>query len=214
MTNGKRQSTGRSAVPPQQHNFEDAAGKAPDLLRGQPAEQLKWLGGRPVENLWTLGVLDDEFSVDPAGGTVLSKTGQAVGRWWRILTLHYLAVSSRPADRPPSVTFCDLPAGRTYGGIYRQRVTEQLIRRIGPDTESFSRAGCAIGGRVVEAGDAAFDFQVYPRVRLRVIWYAGDSELAPSATLLLPENIESFFCTEDIVVLSERLISRMAGGPF
>ncbi|MDY6914247.1 MAG: DUF3786 domain-containing protein [Planctomycetota bacterium] len=214
MTQGKRQSTWPSAVPPQQHNFEDAAGKALALLCKQPAEQLKWLGGQPAGDLWIVPVLNDEFSVDPAGGTVLGKAGQAVGRWWRILTLHYLAVSSRPPDRPPAVTFADLPAGRAYGEVYRQRVIEQLVRKVGPDTESLRRAGCALGGRAVAAGDAAFDFQVYPRVRFRVIWYAGDTEFAPSATLLMPDNVESFFCTEDIVVLSERLISRMASGPF
>ena len=58
------------------------------------------------------------------------------------------------------------------------------------------------------------DFQVYHRVRVRLIWYAGDEELAPSAVFLLPVNIESFFCLEDIVVLSERIVSRLAGGRF
>jgi hypothetical protein len=32
--------------------------------------------------------------------------------------------------------------------------------------------------------------------------------------LLLPNNMESFFGAEDIVVLSERLASRLAGRPF
>ena len=31
---------------------------------------------------------------------------------------------------------------------------------------------------------------------------------------LLPANAESYFCSEDLVVLSERLVSRLAGQPF
>jgi hypothetical protein len=51
-------------------------------------------------------------------------------------------------------------------------------------------------------------------VSLRLIWHAADEEFAASATLLVPANIESYFCSEDVVVLSERLISRLCGRPF
>ncbi len=54
------------------------------------------------------------------------------------------------------------------------------------------------------------EFQVFPRLRVRLAWYAGDEELAPSAALLLPANIESFLGLEDIVVLSEQLVARLA----
>jgi hypothetical protein len=50
---------------------------------------------------------------------------------------------------------------------------------------------------------------MFPRICLRLIWHAPDDEFPPSATILLPAAIESFFCTEDIVVLSERLTARL-----
>ena len=63
-------------------------------------------------------------------------------------------------------------------------------------------------------GDTAFDFDIFPRLCVRVIWHAADEEFPPSATLLLPANIESYFCIEDIVVLSESLVSRLGGRAF
>ena len=63
-------------------------------------------------------------------------------------------------------------------------------------------------------GDAAFDFDMFPRVCVRLIWHAADEEFPPSATLLLPANIDAFFCIEDIVVLSERLVARLGGRGF
>jgi hypothetical protein len=66
----------------------------------------------------------------------------------------------------------------------------------------------------VAAGDAAFDFQVFPRFSMRLIWHAPDEEFPPTATLLLPPNVESYFVAEDIVVLSEGLVSRLSGRPF
>ena len=77
--------------------------------------------------------------------------------------------------------------------------------------EELRAAAAALGGHPVGGGDAAFDFDVLPRLRLRVIWHAGDEEFSPSATLLLPANVESYFCIEDIVVLSERLVGWLGG---
>ncbi len=54
----------------------------------------------------------------------------------------------------------------------------------------------------------------FPACTLRLVWHAPDDEFPPAATLLLPANIESYFCIEDVVVLCERLVSRLCGRPF
>ena len=84
----------------------------------------------------------------------------------------------------------------------------------GRDAQKLSAASKSLGGQAADAGDVAFDFDVFPRLSLRLVWYAPDEEFAPSATLLLPGNVESYFCAEDIVVLSECLVSRLGGRPF
>jgi len=214
-------------VPPPQQNLREAAALALSAVRAQSREQLEWLGGRPRADRWRLEVLDDLLTVDLAEGSVRTSEGQTVGPWWQILTLHYLATSSRPAQPPPEVTFAVLPAGRAYAAVYQQRVIERLCRSVGRDRASLLEAGQRLGGKTVDAGDAAFDFQVYPRLRLRLVWYAGEQEppanhelhdpeprLPPSAVLLLPSNIEDFLAVEDIVVLSERIVSRLSGGRF
>jgi hypothetical protein len=204
----------QSIVPPPQHNFRDAAALALAAIRRQPAEQLEWLGATPAGNAWTLRVLEDLLTLELDGGAVRTSIGCAVGHWWRILTFHYLAVSSRPKEASPALSFADLTAGRSYEPVYRRRVIDRLCQTIGQRKKTLLRACEAIGGRTAPLGDLAVDFQAYPRVAVRLVWYAGDSELPPSATLLLPENIESFFCPEDIVVLSERLVARLSGGRF
>jgi len=55
---------------------------------------------------------------------------------------------------------------------------------------------------------------MFPRVILRLVCYAADEEFPPPATILLPSNIEDYFCSEDIVVLSECLVSRLCERPF
>ena len=214
MTSPTRESPSRPGVPPRQHNFQVAASQALQRVGAQSADQLEWLGARRDADTWTVRVLDGLLTVELTDGTVRTSSGEVVGGWWQILTLHYLGVSDRPQDRPPGVTFADLASARAYGPVYQQRVIERLCRTIGRDRDSLLLAAESLGAKVAPAGDLGLDFQIYPRVGVRLIWYAPDEDFGPSASLLLPQNIESFFCLEDVVVLSEGLISRLSGGPF
>jgi len=183
-------------------------------FRLQSAEQLMWLGAEPGPQGWRLPVLGDLFELDPEGGTIRLASGVKVGDAWQVLALHYLAVPGQPQPEPPEITFADLPTARSYAEVYHQRAAARLARAFGHDTVRLWAAACALGGRALRLGDAAFDFDVFPRICVRLVWYAGDEEFSSSVTWLLPRNIEAFFCPEDVVVLSERLAARLAGRPF
>lgn len=183
-------------------------------FRNQSAEQLMWLGAQPEAHNWRLPVLADFFVVNGQENTVRLASGAPVGDAWQVLALHYLAVTGRPEPQPPEITFADLATARGYAEVYRHRAAARLAGAFGQDSVRLWASARDLGGRVVRLGDAAFDFDVFPRVSVRLVWYAGDEEFAPSATWLLPRNIEDFFCAEDVVVLSERLAARLAGRPF
>ena len=205
---------GDARRPPPQHNLATAVGKAVDALRTQSAEQLQWLGAERDGHTWRLCVLNETLTADIASGRVATAGGEAVGPKWQVLVLHYLAVRARPADDSREVAFEDLASGRAYAPVYRNRVIGRLCAACGRDRESMLAAADRVGAGAVDTGSIAAEAQVFPRVRARLIWHAPDEEFPPSATLLLPGNIERYLCVEDIVVMSECLISRMAGRPF
>ena len=196
-----------------QDNLARAAKLAFEALATQANEQMLWLGAEPSAGAWRLPVLGEVFEVDPRTSRVSTSAGREVGPRWIILALHYLAITSRPARQTPAVTFADLSTARSYAGVYHGRVIARLCATAGRDADTLRAAAGALGGRVVDGGDVAFDFNPFPRVTLRLIWHAPDEEFPPSATLLLPPNIESYFCSEDIVVLSESLVSCLCGRP-
>jgi hypothetical protein len=201
-------------MPVPQDNLRRAERLAFDAAASQKTEQLLWLGAHPQGDLWQIAVLDDLLELDIPAQRITTSAGAAVGPVWRILLLHYLSIASRPKKLEPAVAFADLAAARTYARVYHQRVNARLCGTAGRDAQRFSAAAESLRGRIASGGDGAFDFDVFPRLCVRVVWHAGDEEFPPSATLLLPPNIESYFCTEDIVVLSERLVSRLGGGAF
>jgi hypothetical protein len=212
--------TGRNAsfrdlpYPKPQENYQVATEQAFEGLSRQSREQLQWLGAVSCTGGWELPVLNDRFEVRLSSREVVTSNGQEVGPAWRILALHYLSVTLQPDSLSPQVTFDDLPTARSYGGIYRGRVIKRLCGTAGRQIETLRDAANSLGGRMTEGGDAAFFFDVFPRVQVHLIWHAPDDEFSASATLLLPANIESYFCAEDIVVMSESLVSRLTWAPY
>jgi hypothetical protein len=200
--------------PPPQDSLQRAESLAFDALAHQAAEQMIWLGAISTAALWRLPVLEDAMDVDLAARRVRTSAGREVSPAWRILVLHYLTISERPETLAPEITFADLPTGRTYAGVYQQRAIARLCAIGGRDAAQLRESATALGGRPAMGGDAAFDFTVFPKLSVRLVWHAPDEEFPSSATLLLPRNADSYLCTEDLVVLSERLVARLAGRPF
>ena len=198
---------------PRQDHLDIATKLAFESLAGQTDGQLEWLGATRVGAAWRVPVLNGTLHVDAAAGEVTDAQGEDVEPHWRILALHYLSTKARPERGEPQTSFAHLPAAQSYAQVYRGRVLGRLCATAGRDAATLTAAAEATGGRRADAGtgDLAFDFDLFPRLAMRLIWHAPDEEFGPSATLLLPANIEAYLCIEDIVVLSERLVSRLQG---
>lgn len=210
----KAGSSGPVGVPPPQHNLQAARDKALEGLQGQDADQLVWLGATPVGQKWRLPILDDAVLVDVNSGEIVCESAGSVSPMWKVVVLHYLSLRTQPEARPPEITFATLPSARTYAKVHDGRVNGRLCGTVGRDRATLEQAAHRIGARMVDGGDLAFEIEVFPRVPIRLIWYAADEELPASCTLLLAGNIESFLCVEDIVVMSELFVSRLSGRPF
>lgn len=204
----------RSAVPNRQEAYQRAAELGFETLAEQPDEQLAWLGAERSGDSWQVAVLNDTFTLDVPDQRIVTSAGNLVGPAWTILVLHYLSVGDRPEMQPPAITFADLPESRSYAGVYDGRVVKRLCATAGRDAKALQAAAEALGGQPTDEGDLSFDFTPFPRLTIRLIWHAPDDEFPSSATLLLPENIEGYFCAEDVVVLSEGLVACLGGRPF
>jgi hypothetical protein len=204
----------KSHVPSPQEAYRRAAELGFDSLARQSDEQLTWLGAQRSGGCWRVAVLDEIIAVDASDQRILTSTGNLVGPAWAILVLHYLSLSGRPPTGPPAITFADLKESRGYAGVYDARVVKHLCDTAGRNAPALQAAAENNAGKPAEDGDLAFDFTPFPRLTLRLIWHAPDDEFPPSATLLLPENIEAFFCAEDVACLSEGLVARLDGQPF
>lgn len=201
----------RREIPAPQDNYARAVRMAFANLTDQSLDQLRWLGAEPLTGGCRIAVLDEQFTIDVDQQRISTSTGRLVGPVWSVLALHYLGVRPRPEQQVPEIAFADLADARTYAGVYQGRVVRRLCAKTGRDAQTLAEACRAVGGRAVAGGDLAYEFSMFPRLTIRLVWHAPDEEFPPSATFLLPANIGEYFCTEDIVVLSEALVSRLGG---
>lgn len=199
-----------------QTNYQTAVNHGVEHLHLRAPKDLALLGAdRIEENLYALHVLDANLAVDLTDGRVMliddhGAPTQEVGIRWRIIVLHYLAAEN-PEDTPDWVSFADMPDGRGYEPVYTGRVIRRLCGGAARDRTRFVEAALRLGGQRAPLGDEGFIFQVFPRLPVTVAWYDGDDEFPPNATLLYPRNVLSLLPIEDVIVLSECLVSRLEG---
>jgi hypothetical protein len=201
-------------IPPAQGHYRIAADKAVETLKDQSPEQLTWLGARADGDLWTLEILGQTLSADLQTGSVRTAEGAEVRETWQILVLHYLSIDSRPTFGEPTLTFAEIPGAITYDKVYQGRVIGRLCYTAGRNAETLVAAAAALDGKTADGGDKAFEFSIFPKLNVKLIWHAADDEFPPSATILLPTNIFPALSIEDIVVLSEQLVARLSGKAF
>ena len=193
-----------------QRNYQQAYDLAFAEVRKVPASVLDRLGvvSESAEQL-RVAVLGGSFEVDLSGGVVKDAGGQKASVAWAILVLHYLL--SRPSEMSGGeyISFMDIPDARGYAKPYDGRVIGRFLHTAGADEATFRAAAKWLGGKEIQAGDAAYEFAMFPRVRMRLLWYRGDEEVAPGASFLYEKQIVGIFCVEDIVVMSELLVGAL-----
>ena len=200
-----------------QTNYQEALSRALECVRRRPARNLAALGAReaPSQRL-ELPVLERIFLIDLGAGTVALSDGRGAASeeslriGWKILALHYL---SADVPWPPCASwrsFGDLPEARGYESVYSARVIGWLCATAGQERDQLAAAATRLGAQPVPLGDEGFRFQFFPRLEVRLAWYAGDEELGPGVSFLYPDNVLCFLSVEDVVVLSESLVGRLS----
>jgi len=207
---------------PKQSNYEVALANAWDALSRRSEGELAQLGARKAagEGRWRMSVLEGEFEVDvekrrmTLAGRAGADGGGDVSLVWQILALHYLAAEVPVPAARREIAFEDIPSARGYAGPYNARVIKRFCCTAGRDRGKFEAAAKALGGRTVEGGDLAYELRVFPLAPLTIVWYAGDEELQPGASFIYEDNVASLLDVEDIVVMAERVVSRLGGKPW
>ncbi len=186
---------------------EDLKGRDPFVIANWAGVQFEASAGGA--GYFFVRFWDSIYTVSYPQGNVLDEASDVPPIGLRLIILHYLltTIGAPHADR--WAAFRDFPGGLGYNAAFEARVNRRLAGVFGQRIADFKQIGLALGGMPLDVGDAAFTFDIFPRLRIAVVLYRGDDEFPASANLIFDAAADRCLPTEDLVVLGETVAGRL-----
>ena len=162
-------------------------------------------------NVYRITALENEYNVNPETHEIKpsSSINEEVSVDLGLLILIYLLEAKEIPVSGKWVSEFNLRGGSMFFRGPHAFPVDEIAGRFGYDIEGFKETGISLGGKPLALGDAAFRFQVLPRVpAAAVLWYADD-EFDASAKLLMDATIEQHLPLDVIFGMSLEVIGRI-----
>ena len=127
----------------------------------------------------------------------------------QVLILHYMLPEQIPGPSRQWIAYREIPGASFYYSAFVKRAIEPLKKVFGQNISGLKSAAKRMNAKAVEPGDAGFEFQIFPKVPLQLILWAGDDEFPPEANILFDESIGDILSPEDDAWLAGMLVYRL-----
>ena len=103
----------------------------------------------------------------------------------------------------------DIPGGPTFFRGPHEIPTNLIAGRFGNDLDGFKQACEQLNGTPVDMGDAAYRFQIAPRIPVLVLYWIGDEDFPAEAKILYDKTITEHLASDIIFVLAVGVCNRL-----
>jgi hypothetical protein len=158
-------------------------------------------------------LLADKYEVKVNERVVLlESSGILAEQTVSVLILHYLIGLLKLGYHPTGewISFKETEGGKVFWPAFRESTIKPLIECFQRDPEELARnLVLCFGGKVVAGGDVAVEVATFPEVFIRIIFWKGDDDLPPEATMLFDRGLMDIYCMEDLAVLMMSIVKRL-----
>ena len=116
-----------------------------------------------------------------------------------LVTLHYLLEAKEKPLSGKLVSEKDLPSGSLFFRGPHELPIQSLLNAFDAHPELLSAGAEAIGGEKTNLGDLSYQFRVFPRVPVVVVFWIGDEEFEPTFHILFDESITLHLESLDLI---------------
>jgi hypothetical protein len=89
----------------------------------------------------------------------------------------------------------------------------RLAQAFNGDLENFRAAAARLKGSRLTFGDASFEFMALPRVLVAAVYWLGDEDFPPNASILFDAAASHYLPTDAVGALGSQLVTRLIGKP-
>jgi hypothetical protein len=159
----------------------------------------------------TVSFLRENYQVRAGERAVLQLSGAPAAEMQAVLILHYLIGLFEHGFHTTGdwISFKETKGGKLFWPAFQESCIKPLVQSFQRDPAVMIRAMQErLGGRMVEGGDVAVELATLPEVFVRMVFWKGDEELPPEASMLFDRGLNEIYSTEDVAVLLLAVVQR------
>ncbi len=137
------------------------------------------------------------------------ESGQELAEFQQLELLYYFVAAEGFPHADRYVSFADLPGGRIYDQAFQGYTGNEVVKVFGENIEAFKTACLKASGQPVVFGDAAFVFQVLPKISIQIVYWLGDEDFPSSCKILFDAAITHFYPIEGCAIIGNGLVHRV-----
>ena len=151
-----------------------------------------------------VSLLGEDYQLRAKERAVLLAGDAPGGQMEAVLILHYLIGLLEHGFHTTGdwISFKETKGGKLFWPAFQESCIKPLVQSFQTDPEGLlqnmaERLGCSR----VEGGDVAVELATFPEVFVRMVFWKGDEELPPEASMLFDRGLTEIYSTEDVAVL-------------
>lgn len=188
--------------------FKELAGKKPeDLCRLSLCDYDK------KEKAYMLSVWGEDYGIYPDDCKIISlRNGKPdINSLFGLFIIYYILKSKEIIVSGEWISEKDIPGGATFFRGPHKIPTQLIEQRYANDIQAF-RAKCEkLSGTRIDMADAAYSFQITPRIPAAVLFWNGDDEFQPESKILFDKTITQHLAPDIIFCLAVEICERISG---
>lgn len=184
------------------------AGRAPLDLAARCA--VEFTPGRTGQGEFHLAVWGRPVRLAYPDFIACNPAGKEAGLGTQGLVLYYFVTADGAPLAERWISFSELADGRFYNQAFQGYSGGELARHFGNDLAAFAAAAHRLGGEPpgqTWPGDAAFRFQVLPRLPVLVVAWQGDEDF-PASYQVLFDAAANHYLPSDVCAITGGMLAR------
>jgi len=165
------------------------------------------------EKAYILSVWGEDYGIYPDDCKIvpLRKENSDINTLFDLFIIYYLLKSKEINISREWISEKDIPGGTTFFRGPHSIPTQLIERRFAKDIQGFKEICEQLSGSRIDMADAAYSFQITPRIPVAVLFWNGDDEFQPESKILFDKTITEHLTPDIIFCLAVEICQRISG---
>ena len=167
----------------------------------------------PIKKGYRISVWGEDYGIYPRESQIirLQENNQDVGHLLGLFIIYYLLRSKDISISKEWISEKDIPGGPTFFRGPHKIPTEIIEKRYENNVEEFKEVCEQLDGIPLDMADAAYAFEITPRIPVAVQFWDMDDEFPAEAKLLFDRTIAEQLAPDIVFCLTVEICRRIGG---